>query len=63
MPRIDVLTCLYCGKSVSTEFVAQPTDTPDKGLIIRAVIACPECFAARFIPIHDDDRVAEPLKP
>jgi hypothetical protein len=38
------LHCNRCGKRVSTGFVPQPTDTPDKGIIIRAWIECPECI-------------------
>lgn len=38
------LRCSKCGKCVSTAFYAVPTDTPDKGLIVRAYIACPECI-------------------
>ena len=61
MRRLDMreharLRCMFCGKGVSTEFVSVPTDTPDRGIIIRAVIACPECFDKRFIdkPEQDD---------
>ena len=38
------LYCFDCGKSVSTAFHPVPTDTPDKGLVVRAVIICPECI-------------------
>lgn len=40
------LTCNRCGKKVSTGFFPVETDTPDKGLIIRAWIECPECIEA-----------------
>ena len=40
----DFLHCLSCGKCVSTGFTPVPTDTPDKGLIVRANIECPECI-------------------
>ncbi len=38
------LHCHTCGKQVSTAFLPLPTDTPDKGLIVRAYIQCPECL-------------------
>jgi hypothetical protein len=38
------LACDSCGKSVSSGFTPDPTDTPDKGLIVRALIECPECI-------------------
>lgn len=38
------LRCNNCGKKVSTGFYPVPTDTPDKGIIIRAWIECPECM-------------------
>lgn len=41
------LHCSQCGKSVSTPFTPEPTDTPDKGLIVRAWIECPECLEAK----------------
>lgn len=40
---IQYLYCHGCGKKVSTGFVPEPTDTPDKGIIVRAYIECPEC--------------------
>jgi len=44
---LEVLTCNRCGKTVSTGFYSIPTDTPDKGIIIRAWIECPECIGNR----------------
>lgn len=41
------LACTFCGKSVSSVFQPLPTNTPDKGLIVRALITCPECVANR----------------
>jgi len=41
------LYCNACGKCVSTGFIPVPTDTPDKGIVIRAWIECPECIAER----------------
>ena len=41
--EIRHLHCTECGKQVSTGFVPVPTDTPDRGLIVRAWIQCPEC--------------------
>lgn len=41
---IKYLYCNTCGKCVSTGFVPIMTDTPDKGIIIRAYIECPECM-------------------
>jgi hypothetical protein len=38
------LRCQECGKSVSTVFFPVPTDTPDGGIIVRAIVMCPECF-------------------
>lgn len=52
---IHYLHCNGCGKRVSTAYIPIPTDTPDKGLIIRAWIECPECIAKRtdkFIPVE-----------
>ena len=44
---ISYLHCFTCSKRVSTGFVPIMTDTPDKGIIIRAIIECPECIQAR----------------
>jgi hypothetical protein len=38
------LCCNSCGKSVSSAFQPFPTETPDKGLVVRAWIECPECM-------------------
>jgi hypothetical protein len=38
------LCCNTCGKTVSTGFYPVRTDTPDRGLIVRAFIQCPECL-------------------
>ena len=38
------LCCNLCGKSVSTGFYPVMTNTLDKGLIVRALIQCPECM-------------------
>jgi hypothetical protein len=45
---ITYLTCNFCNKKVSTEFHPVPTDTPDKGIIIRAMIVCPECMETKI---------------
>lgn len=42
--RLSFLYCHGCGKCVSTGFYPVPTKTPDKGIIIRAYIQCPECL-------------------
>lgn len=44
----NYLFCHTCNKCVSTGFVPVPTDTPDKGLIVRAYIECPECIEKRM---------------
>jgi hypothetical protein len=44
---IKYLHCHNCGKQVSTGFEPVPTDTPDKGIIVRAWIECPECIEKR----------------
>jgi hypothetical protein len=45
------LHCHRCGKCVSTGFYPVLTDTPDKGLIVRAWIECPECIdTPRAVP-------------
>jgi DNA-directed RNA polymerase subunit RPC12/RpoP len=41
--RACFLYCSACGKQVSTAFFPVPTETPDRGIIVRAWIACPEC--------------------
>lgn len=46
--EIAYLHCAYCRKSVSTGFYPIPTDTPDKGIIVRALIICPECISERL---------------
>ena len=51
---ISYLHCMRCGKQVSTGFESVPTDTPDKGIIVRAFIECPECMEKRF----KDERIA-----
>lgn len=43
--EIKYLHCWNCGKQVSTGFYPVETDTPGKGLIVRAVIECPECIS------------------
>jgi hypothetical protein len=45
--RISFLNCNSCGKQVSTGFYPVPTDMPDKGMIVRAWIECPECIQAK----------------
>ena len=42
--KLSFLVCNSCGKTVSTGFFPVPTDTPDKGIIIRAWVECPECI-------------------
>jgi hypothetical protein len=55
---ISRLFCQECGKSVSTEFEPIPTDTPDKGIIVRAIVMCPECFERLFFPNAKIDKVS-----
>jgi len=43
------LYCHKCGKTVSTAFDPVTTDTPDKGLIVRALIICPECMEKEIV--------------
>jgi hypothetical protein len=57
----DRLHCHACGKSVSTEFDPVPTDTPDKGLIVRAWIECPECIEKHGAETADTDALRETL--
>lgn len=45
--KMQFLYCDSCGKRVSTGFYPVPTDTPDRGLIVRAFIQCPECMEER----------------
>lgn len=60
MSEVKYLHCNSCGKQVSTGFHPIPTDTPDKGLIIRAWIECPECIekhnetVRKAIPSYDE---------
>ena len=51
-PRVVFLHCHSCGKCVSTGFTPVPTDTPDKGLILRAFVECPECIDKKYIITH-----------
>lgn len=53
---LKYLQCMFCGKRVSTGFVAVPTETPDGGIIVRAAIECPECIEGR-------EGHREPLEP
>lgn len=46
--NLTFLLCNNCGKRVSTGFYPVPTDTPDKGLIVRAWIECPECIEKKY---------------
>lgn len=46
--QVSFLKCNNCGKCVSTAFYPVPTDTPDKGIIVRAWIECPECLEKRI---------------
>lgn len=57
---VKVLYCHFCGKSVSTGFRAVPTDTPDRGIIIRAIIICPECIEQHII-IKEDTKITCPV--
>ena len=52
--KVKFLTCYFCGKCVSTGFEPVPTDTPDQGLILRAIIICPECLETKIIVKEDD---------
>lgn len=45
--KLSFLHCMNCGKQVSTGFFPIPTETPDKGIIVRAWIECPECMEKR----------------
>lgn len=46
--EIKYLYCMSCGKQVSTGFHPISTHTPDKGIIIRAYIECPECMEKKI---------------
>jgi hypothetical protein len=46
--------CYECGKPVSTAFEPVPTDTPDGGLILRALVVCPECFSQKYSVKEDN---------
>jgi ribosomal protein S27E len=56
MARQQRLHCHICGKQVSTGFEPVPTDTPDKGIIIRALIICPECIEKEIVFVKDSDK-------
>ncbi len=45
---IQYLRCNSCNKTVSTGFEPIPTPTPDKGIVIRAYIECPECMEKKI---------------
>lgn len=45
---VSFLYCFRCHRCVSTGFEPVPTDTPDKGIIVRALVLCPECFDKEF---------------
>lgn len=47
--KLSHLHCMSCGKQVSTGFYAIPTETPDKGIVVRAWIECPECIEKRSL--------------
>lgn len=49
---IQYLHCSHCRKVCSSAFIPEPTDTPDRGLIVRAFIECPECMRERFKEEH-----------
>lgn len=51
---ISFLYCHLCGKCVSTGFEPVPTDTPDKGLILRAIAVCPECIEKKIRFVEDE---------
>ena len=38
------LYCTTCGKQISTGFYPVETDTPDRGIVVRAFMQCPECI-------------------
>lgn len=50
---IKFIYCHFCQKCVSTAFEPVPTDTPDKGLILRGIVVCPECIEIEKILIPD----------
>lgn len=52
---VSFLYCNFCYKCVSTAFNPTPTDTPDKGLILRAIVVCPECIESKRVIIPDAD--------
>jgi len=49
------LYCFFCSKCVSTGFEPIPTDTPDKGIIIRAITICPECLETKITVKEEND--------
>jgi hypothetical protein len=59
---IALIYCYFCGKSVSTAFEPVPTDTPDGGLILRALVVCPECIESKKILIPEDNANGTPLQ-
>lgn len=50
--KVNFIYCYECGKSVSTGFFPLPTDTPDEGLILRALVICPECLQKRWTRVQ-----------
>lgn len=42
--EVQYLKCMSCYRIVSTGYIPLPTETPDKRLITRAYIECPECI-------------------
>lgn len=57
MNSIHYLHCMECGKQVSTGFTPVPTDTPDRGIIVRAWIECPECLEKENLPIDTKSKI------
>lgn len=55
--KLSYLHCMECGKQVSTGFYPLPTDTPDRDIIVRAWIECPECLEKESLPIDTKSKL------
>jgi len=52
--NIKYLHCNNCGKQVSSGYMPVPTDTPDKRIIVRAWIECPECIGNKTNEVYEE---------
>jgi len=54
---VRYLFCHFCNKKVSSEFEPINPPFPDKGIVVRALIICPECIEKEVLFKKDLEKV------